>query len=180
MGNEQHVSGLSDADTAFFEKHAIGIQVIYLANTYVEDGQRRTHSPMDYHLHILFYKSETTFGAICLDTCDISTLSALDDNATKKVHELGFELAKTFVERINTMLQVGQISEEKLFLVAPDKLWMRFNKIKRSTFLNSLPEFMKYTQSKSVRVNEVTPALSRPRTHGWASITISEDRFVSA
>ena len=177
---------LTSEDINFFTQNSTGSMVIYLGSQYRDKGDDllQHHSPLDYHLHVLFYWDEKlkNFGGICLDTFDLSIehFERSDFNQNIEGRKIALKLARLFIDRINSALKTEQIIEEKLFNRAPAPLWTRYNEIKRTSYLDSLKRFQSYLEFTKITLKETSQKLQEieQEMYTWAQISLSEERFL--
>lgn len=158
---------------------AIGVTVVYLQSVYRDGQNLKHHSPMDYHLHILIYRNPYGFiGAVCLDTSDMIVSPSKDEREISR--KLSIELAKTFVNRVNSAMAAQRFEEAVIFDRAEPQMWDAFNRIKAQSYIKALKPFSEYTKSKSFHLAEnladLAPQEIEP--YEWSNIQLSEERFL--
>ncbi len=174
-------------DLAYITDHARAITVVHLEALLPEPAGPERHTPADYHLHILFFGSvdEPSLGAICLDTDDVSIESVGDRQMGELIRALSFDLARRFVDRINSCLAVGKLSEDRVFKRSDQALWDKYNRLKRRSFISSLENIQAYIPVDELHIQDVDTPASHSTAHvdhedySWARFHLSEERTVS-
>jgi hypothetical protein len=171
---------LSKSDLEELANNSFRIVLVHLRTSYKEDEVEQLHSPMNYHLHILYIKGQDSgvVTAINLDTMDVVSETTED---LSDLNKLAHDLAHIFVDKINAMMQVNKYEREKLFIKAPTQLWDRFNDIKESTFIERIGAFANYVNADSIvfEQRKKSPKKEKVLNYGWAEISLAEGREVS-
>lgn len=171
-------------DNGFIIKHALGITVVHLEALLRESDRSERHTPADFHLHILFFSGQEShsFGAICLDTNDISVESGELTDRSQLVRTLSFDLARRFIDRINSCVTTGKLERETVFQRATPELWEVYNRLKEDTFVDSLRRIQVYVPFNHLQVEENDPSMVGESVkvdtedYSWARIHLSEER----
>ena len=171
-------------EESYFIKKAVGITVIHLMASYSEDNIINLHPAMDYHLHNLLYLDDDLghIGVLCLDTNDLQTMPYTEGSDMRHMFkDLTMDTAQFFVDKIDSMIKVGDFRHELLFDRAEQELWDKFNKIKEQTFIHKLPQLVKYLSAKgAVMPKEELDIKKEPSTYKWAEISLTEERLVES
>lgn len=125
----------------YFIQNAVGITIIHL--DIKKENENSDSSFMDYSLNCLLYydKALNHVGALCLDTNDLQIMSCEKDiNIKDLFNELALDIARLFMRKIESMINMNRIDEKKLFEKVDQKLWNRFNEIKQKTYIERLQE----------------------------------------
>lgn len=174
--------------TDFYLEKARGISVVHLVMTYKEDDKHQYHSPLDYHLHILFYfdPERGVAGAINLDSSQLLTMSWSDEEKLDlALEDLTKALAKAWVRQLSSLIKndaPDHVWNETVFDRADKSLFDKFDEIQKITFKDSILRFSKYLGTNSVRSaqniieNERTPDEQLPE----AKVYIVEDRVIKS
>jgi hypothetical protein len=172
---------MTDADFNELANRAFSIMIIHLKARYREDDRWNSHSPLDYHLHIIFTKNESSIFAINLDTSDTVFSDPQYSDIRELTRDMGRRLAETFVDRAESLIKARKYKRELLFIKANPVLWEKFNTIKEITYLDSLHRFSEYLNTSKISldnkyedVNESSKTISD--TYNWANIIYSEER----
>lgn len=175
----------------FYLERARGISVIHLVMSYREgDGQQIYHSPLDYHLHVLFYfdKENKHAGAINLDSSQLLTMSWEDEERLGvALTDLTKALARAWVGQLSSLIKNNApdtVWSETVFDRADARLIAKFEEIQESTFSKNLKRFAALLETNTVNVvdrpflveDERKPDEELPD----AKIYIVEDRLVPA
>lgn len=171
---------------AHIVQNARGISIIYLMCSIPKEELH--HTPLDYHCHLLFWRSpdQKTLAAMNLDTKDVLIEAmANSESLLNTARKLSFELARKFVDRINSALDTNQLTQTVVRNRAGEILWDQFNRIKTESYIQSLQRFRHAYQLYSPMSVEssTTPSHYQGQdidTYGWATIAISEERFLTS
>lgn len=177
---------MNDEDYRNLISQATGIMIIHLNAIMKEDHGWKNHSPMDYHLHVLFIKDVKTdiLTAISLDTSDSTFKPLKDRKITELSRELAEDIARMFIDRVNTMLKIRKFDRARLFSKADSRLWDTFNHIKEETYAESLAPFADYLKTNSFSLDtkesesKGVKKYFDDKQYDWANIRFSEERFL--
>lgn len=165
----------------YFINNTVGISVILLRALYFEGEDMVPHTPMDYHIHILYYKNPEMdhVGALCLDTSDILLLENSGDNIISARNTLALDIARLFVDRIKSMMKEDKFDFGLLFNRTDQKLWDFFNEIKTRSYVNNLKGFTEMVKARTIKLIDEDEFKAKPDdTHRDFEIWISEERLI--
>jgi hypothetical protein len=175
-------------ETKYFIEKAIGISVIHLCALYKEKESNNLaiHSPMDYHIHNLFYfdKSLKHAGGICLDTSDLQTnFCETEDYLGEAIRNINMDIAKLFIEKVDSLVKAKRYDRRNLFARSDQQLWDMFNSIKEATYIYKLKQFVDYIPANTVKLAEqsgIDLDIEPDMNHKWAEVRFTEERFIKS